>query len=187
MAELTDDDLVAMYRDGDVDAFDALFDRYSGTVYNFARVMLGNADGAEDVMQETFMAITRTARSYEPRGRFRSWLLRVVRNRCLNRLQAQSVRRRVLAESGLGTIELPSREPTPADRAAATEELALVERRIAELPERQREALCLYAYEQMTYRDIAQVLELPINTVKTLIHRARAALASALAREGGNR
>lgn len=185
MPSLDDDDLMQMYRAGDSDAFDALFDRYAGTVYNFARVMLGNADGAEDAMQEAFMTVARTARSYEPRGRFRSWLLRVVRNQCLNRLQGQSVRRRVIAESGLDVVERPSREPSPPERLAASQEMARLEGRIAELPERQREALCLYAYEQMSYQEIGQVLDLPLNTVKTLIHRARAALASSLGTEGG--
>jgi RNA polymerase sigma-70 factor (ECF subfamily) len=177
--ELLDDDLMRMVRDGDADAFDALFDRYRGPVYNFARMMLSAADGAEDVLQETFLAVARTARRYEPRGRFRAWLMRIARNLCLNRIEGERVRRRAMRAGGLGLAEPPSREPTPAEQAEADEQIARVRERIAELPERQREAIVLYAFERMSYRDIGETLGVPLNTVKTLIHRARATLARA--------
>lgn len=179
MADACDDDLVRMYRDGDADAFDTLFDRYRAPVYNFACMMLGDADGAEDLLQEAFLTVARSARNYEPRGHFRAWLMRIVRNLCLNRIQAERVRRRVMADSGLEFIEPPAREPSPADRAERDERLRLVRQGIRSLPERQREAIVLYAFEQMSYREIAEVLGVPINTVKTLIHRARATLARA--------
>ena len=180
MCDLRDDDLMQMYRDGDADAFDTLFGRHRAPVYNFARMMLGHADGAEDVLQDTFLAVARTARSYEPRGRFRSWVMRITRNLCLNRIQAERVRRRVMAEGGLNVIEPAAHEPTPPERVEADEQMTRLRRLIAELPERQREAIVLYAFEQMRYREIGEVLDVPINTVKTLIHRARATLASAL-------
>ena len=180
MADVDDDDLLRMYRDGDADAFDTLFDRYRAPVYNFARVMLGEADGAEDMLQEAFLTVARTARTYEPRGRFRAWLMRIVRNLCLNRIQAERVRRRVVAQSGLDIVQPASREPSPPERLERDERMDRVRRLIGELPERQREALVLYAFERMSYREIGEALDAPMGTVKTLIHRARAALARAL-------
>ena len=180
MADVDDDDLLRMYRDGDADAFDTLFGRYRAPVYNFARVMLGHADGAEDMLQEAFLTVARTARTYEPRGRFRAWLMRIVRNLCLNRIQAERVRRRVVAQSGLDIVQPASREPSPPERLERDERMARVRRLIGELPERQREALVLYAFERMSYREIGEALDAPMGTVKTLIHRARAALARAL-------
>ena len=180
MADVDDDDLLRMYRDGDADAFDTLFDRYRAPVYNFARVMLGHADGAEDMLQEAFLTVARTARTYEPRGRFRAWLMRIVRNLCLNRIQAERVRRRVVAQSGLDIVQPASREPSPPERLERDERMDRVRRLIGELPERQREALVLYAFERMSYREIGEALDAPMGTVKTLIHRARAALARAL-------
>ncbi len=179
MPDLCDDDLMAMVRDGDADAFDTLFDRYRSPVYNFARMMLGSLDGAEDVLQEAFLAVARTARNYQPRGRFRPWLMRIARNLCLNRIKHERVRRRVIAEGGLEVIEPTAHGPTPPERAEADERMARLRGLIAELPERQREAIVLYAFEQMSYREIGEALDVPINTVKTLIHRARAALARA--------
>ena len=96
---LTDDDLLLMYRNGDVDAFDALFDRHHAAVYSFARTMLGDSLGPEEMLQEAFLTVARQAKKYEPRGRFRPWLMRIVRNRCLNRLAAVKARREMLAAS----------------------------------------------------------------------------------------
>lgn len=179
MSDVRDDDLMAMFSDGDVDAFDTLFDRYRAPVYNFARTMLGRMDGADDVLQETFLAVARTAQRYQPRGRFRPWLFRITRNLCLNRIESDRLRRRVMSPGG-PVPEPPAAGPTPAQQAERCEQMAELRRRIAELPERQREAIVLYAFEQMSYRDIGETLGVPLNTVKTLVHRARATLAHAL-------
>lgn len=178
---LTDDDLIRMYHEGDADAFGVLFDRHYASVYHFARTMLGDAGGAEDVLQETFLAVARAGRSYTPRGRFRAWLMRIVRNRCLNRIASQRARRAALAETGLDVVCPAAADPSPPQRAEAREQADALRLAIATLPERQREAITLYAFDRMTYREVAEVLDMPINTVKTLIHRARANLARALA------
>lgn len=180
MKAITDDDLILMYREGDAEAFEALFARYHGPVYGFAKALLGSRSAAEEVLQETFLAVARTAKEYTPRGLFRPWLMRIVRNRCLNRIEARRRRRAVLAGGAAGVVEAASDDPSPARQAEANEQQAIVRAAIDELPLRQREAIALYAFEQMTYREIGEVLELPINTVKTLIHRARAALARTL-------
>ena len=180
MEGIDDDDLIRMYGDGDVEAFDTLFDRHYASVYNFARTMLGNTGAPEEVLQEAFLAVARAARRYAPRGRFRPWLMRIVRNQCLNRLAAERARRAALAESGLDVAQLASRDPPPQQRLEAAQQALTVRAAIADLPERQREAIALYAFEKMSYREIAEVLEMPINTVKSLIHRARAHLARAL-------
>lgn len=178
---VTDDDLFLMFREGQADAFDCLFDRHYLSVYNFARTMLHHATEAEEVLQETFLAVARAARTYQPQGHFRTWLLRITRNRCLNRIEAQRARRDVMVADADGVVlQYPSREPGPVQQAMANERTVLIRRAMHALPDRQREAIVLYAFEQLTYQEIANVLDLPINTVKTLIHRARAALAETL-------
>ena len=177
---LTDEDLIRMVRDGDADAFDVLFVRHHIGVYNFAYTMLGSTQAAEDVLQETFVAVAEAAGRYTPRGRFRNWLMRIVRNRCLNRLEAQRVRRAVVGGSALEVMDPAAGEPGPADVAETNEQHALLRSAVAALPDRQREAVALYAFEQMSYREIADVLDVPINTVKTLLHRGRANLARAM-------
>jgi RNA polymerase sigma-70 factor (ECF subfamily) len=181
--ELSDDDLILMYAQGDADAFDVLFDRHHTSVYNFARLMLDGPEGAEEIMQEAFLAVARAAKRYEPRSRFRPWLMRIVRNLCLNRLQTERGRRRILAEGAMEGIELISREPAAPARIERDEDMAALQSAVRRLPERQREAIVLYAFEQMSYQEIGQVLGVPINTVKSLIHRARANLAGGLAQD----
>jgi len=171
-----------MVRDGDADAFDVLFIRHHIGVYSFAHTMLADRQAAEDVLQETFVAVAEGAGRYTPRGRFRSWLMRIVRNRCLNRIEARRVRRAVVGGSALEVADPATSEPDPVDVAETNEQHALLRSAVAALPDRQREAVALYAFEQMSYRDIADVLDIPINTVKTLLHRGRANLARAMER-----
>jgi len=180
LADLSDDELMLMFREGDGAAFDTLFDRYYTSVYHFARTMLDSAASAEDVLQDTFLAVARAARRYEPRGCFRVWLMRIVRNRCLNCIQSERLRRAVVSQVDFQVVDPVSHDPAPEHEIDVSEEMQLVRQAIAQLPERQREAIVLYGFERLTYREISDVLDMPINTVKTLIHRARAALAQAL-------
>lgn len=175
--DVSDDDLMRMYCDGDAEAFDALFDRHYRSVYNFARMMLGSIDGSDEVLQEAFLAVAQSAEQYEGRGRFCGWLMRIVRNRCLSRLAAQRVRQQMMAGSDLEIVEPASRGPGPAEQVEVDEQVQVMREAIGRLPQRQREAIVLYAFEQMSYAEIAQVLQMPTGTVKTLIHRARAGLA----------
>jgi len=176
VAEVTDDDLMRMYVDGDDDAFNALFDRHYRSVYNFAYSMLTNAAHAQDVLQESFLTVVRSGRRYEPQGHFRTWLLRICRNRCLNLLESDRLHREALGRNGLELLS-PALPATPATQTVREERVAAIRRGMARLPERQREALTLYAFEKMRYQDIAEVLQIPVNSVKTLIHRSRATLA----------
>jgi len=180
MEPVTDDDLVRMYAGGDAEAFDVLFDRHYTAVYRLARAMLGDDGAAEDVLQETFLAAARAAGAYDGRGRFRPWLMRIARNRCLNRLESGRVRRATEPKAGIDPDTVASPRAGPAGRATARQRQEAVRAAIAGLPERQREAIGLYAFEQMTYREVAEVMQMPVNTVKTLIHRARANLAREL-------
>jgi RNA polymerase sigma-70 factor (ECF subfamily) len=178
----SDDELMSRYRDdADAQAFETLFQRHAPSIFNLARTLLScDAGTAEEVLQETFLSVARSAQSYEPRGYFRTWLFRIARNRCLNRIESRRALRAVDDRSLDVADSVASRQPTPPQRAESAEQLAVLQRAIVRLPNRQREAIALFAFEGMTYADIAHVLDVPTNTVKTLIHRARATLAQAL-------
>jgi RNA polymerase sigma-70 factor (family 1) len=179
---ISDDDLISMYRNGDAEAFEVLFDRYYRSVFNFALYMVHDSGRAEDILQETFLAVARTAKRYEPKGHFRTWLMRIVRNRCLNCLEAERVRREVLKEAAVDAPDACN-DPTPEQCVQADELSGQLRRLVMDLPERQREAIVLFAFEKMSYQEIAESLDLPLNTVKTLIYRARAELARSLETE----
>lgn len=169
----SDDDLICRYREmRDTHAFDMLFHRHSTRVYRYACGMLGCAASAEEILQEVFLTVSQAASRYEARGHFVTWMLRLTRNRCLNAIESRKLRKMASTKD-----DLPAWSPGPAEQAAISEELARIQQAITELPEREREAILLYAMQDMDYRHIAQVLDVPVNTVKTLIHRARQTLA----------
>ena len=181
LEELSDDELIRMYREGDLDAFDALFDRHYAAVYSFARTMLGDSLGPEEMLQEAFMTVARQATKYEPRGRFRPWLMRIVRNRCLNRLAAAKARREMLAGSGMTLIEPSSREPAPDESLRKDERAEAVRAAIAELPEQQRAALVLFSLEQLPQKQVAAIMGCSVEAVKWHVFQARKKLKAHLA------
>ncbi|MCC5831128.1 MAG: RNA polymerase sigma factor [Phycisphaeraceae bacterium] len=175
---LNDDVLMQRFIDGETDAFDVLFRRHHRRIYHFARLMLGDAGVAEDILQETFMAVARAGRPGAARflaqGRFVPWLIRIARNRCINRASSSQMRRR--SQSVGATMQTESPAPSPAQQAAVRDELQLVQDALLLLPPSQRQAILLYACEQMTYQEVASVMQVPVNTVRTLIHRGRETL-----------
>ena len=180
MTQLSDDELVGLYCNGNTAAFETLFDRHHVSVFNFSRVLLRDEHEAEEITQETFMALARSARSYEARGTFKPYLMQIARNQCLNRLSSRQVRRRVIAQNGVAVLEVADDEPSPLQQSEFNEHLSRIREALEHLPARQREALALYAFEEMSYDQIAQAMAMPINTVKTLIFRARAELKNKL-------
>ena len=172
-----DDELMQAYVAGDGGAFGALFLRHSASVYNFARAMLGSDAPAEDALQETFLAVARSAHVYEPRRRFRTWLMRIARNKCLNAMEHCRRQRRQVASLTVEELDPPDAGPDAPSALVARERMAALRQAVERLPERQREAIVLFAYEDMSYREIARVLDVSVGNVKTLIHRGRARLA----------
>ncbi|MBT3378167.1 MAG: sigma-70 family RNA polymerase sigma factor [Lentisphaerae bacterium] len=175
---MTDDDLMALMRSGDDDAFDVLFDRHYASVYGLACALLQDHDGARDVLQETFLSVLRNARRYHASGTFRPWLLRICRNRCLTLLETTRNRRRLL-DTARTELSAPM-YPSAARQVDTGDALRVVQAELHRLPERQREAIVLHAIEGLRYREVAEVLGVPLNTVKTLIRRARLTLAQAV-------
>ena len=179
MGPLTDDDLMRLYADGDETAFDVLFDRYHVAVFHLARMILRGDGAAEEVLQETFLAVARNAAGYTPKGSFRPWLMRIARNLCLNRLQAERARQ-MISGAGVDPDTHAGDDVGPADAAETRERAALLRRAIERLPDDQRQAIALYSLDEITYREIAEVMGKPLNTIKTLIRRGRSTLAREL-------
>lgn len=161
----------------EVQAFEALYDRYSRLVFSTAYRVLGDAHSAEDVVQDVFVRLWRTPERYvEERGRFLGWMLSVTRNRAID--EVRSRRRRPLNESQVGNPDDPGSlsDDTPseaADRAMAGAELVdqreMVRDALADLPEEQRLAIELAYYGGLTQAEIAERLATPLGTVKTRI------------------
>lgn len=171
-----DDSLVQRFRHGDEEAFSALFARYHRLVLNYARMILRDAAAAEDMLQETFLAAAQAAERYESRGHCRAWLLGICRHRCLDWLERRQRREQLATATGLILLE-PTPAASPHQLLQRQEQVALVLAGLGQLPTPQREAVTLFALRELSYAEIAEVMECPINTVKTLIRRGRLRLA----------
>ena len=175
---------MARARSGDGAAFDALVGRYQDRVFNMALRMLRHREDALDVSQEIFLTVYRALGRFEAKARFSTWLYRVVVNRCRDEIRRRGTvkhtrphsldARRDADEERTG--EPAAREPSPADGLAARETQARVEEAIAELPEDAREVLLLRDTEDLPYDRIAEILDVPVGTVRSRLNRARTLL-----------
>lgn len=173
--------LVARARDGDRAAFDELVKRHEDRVYNMALRMLGNPDDALDLAQEVFLSAYRALKGFESKSLFSTWIYRVTVNRCRDELRRRSTvkhtrPRPLAADADDPPMDPPSRAASPAEAAIARESEALVAAAVAALPEEAREALVLRDVEGLAYEEIAEVLEVPVGTVRSRLHRARCLL-----------
>jgi len=180
MHEADDDVLMATLAAGRPEALAILFARHRRLVFNYARLVLLDPQAAADVLQDTFLAVAADAATYRPEGRFRAWLLAICRHRCLALLERQHTRARLIEASGFRIVQAERIFPSPAERYAHRERLSETLAALDRLPPEQREAIVLHAIDGLTCAEIATLLEKPVNTVKTLIRRARLRLADGL-------
>ena len=168
------------FREGDVRAFDALFQRWSGPLLRYLERMLQDAAGAEDLVQEVFLRVHRARERYRPEARFSTWIFRIATNLALNELRRP---RRRETHTSLDAEEGPelSAPTTATDDAVHAKRIADdVEIALRSLPERQRAALWLSAVEGFSYAEVGESLDVSEKAVKALVHRARSNLASRL-------
>ena len=152
------------FQSGSRAAFEELFARYRKPLYGFFRRRLNNLERAEDLVQETFLAVIRAASRYEPRALVRTYLYGIA----LNLVAAE--RRRLLTSNAAEQSALePKTERTP-------ESGLWVRQAMEKLDASDREILMLREYEQLSYLDIAELLRIPINTVRSRLFRSRLAL-----------
>ncbi len=182
-----DAQLMLRVQRGDMAAFEALVEKYKQPVINLVARTLRDADEAEDVAQNVFVQVHKSAARYRATAKFSTWLFTIARNLCLN-----EIRRRIrhpadsLDEPAPGSDEpreasLLDRAASSADASAVREELfAKVDEAIHSLPETQRTALLLCREEELSYEEIAEVVGCSLSATKSLIHRARETLKAKL-------
>lgn len=177
----TDEDLAGRFCGGDVKAFEHLARRYRDALYRFVRWHLGaTRSDAEDVTQDILIEVHRSLGSYEGRSRLRTWMFGIARNVCLRRRRA--AREFSCEAAGDETLsELPDAAVDPETALERREVQASVRRAIEELGPGHRDVVLLREIEGLSYEEIAAVLEVPIGTVRSRLHNARAALAERLA------
>lgn len=189
-----DADLVRLARGGDEAAYERLVVGHQRRAFNVAYRILGDSDEAADVTQEAFVQAYRALGGFRGEARFGNWLLTIVLNQCRNRLKLWKRRARSKHDSLSDPIgdegsdlrrELPDPSPGPLARLESRQLEELVREEVRHLDEEQATVLVLRELQDVEYEEIAQMLQVPIGTVKSRLHRGRAALAQRLRRRLG--
>lgn len=189
----TDEQLIVRAIAGDQNAYAVLVERHSDLVYAIvSRIVLNEAD-ADDVAQETFVRAYHALPRFRGDSKFSSWLYRIAVNRSLTHLKRKKRRAAALDPTTGARAEVEaslagSREG-PEEAVLRDERRAAVRAAVAELPARYRAVVTLFYLEEKSYKEVAEILGIPMGTLKTHLHRARALLKEALASheaEGGS-
>ncbi|MDZ7617967.1 MAG: sigma-70 family RNA polymerase sigma factor [Patescibacteria group bacterium] len=189
---LSDPDVRLMLevRDGSAVAFEQLVARYQDRLVTVLDHVVGNRDQAEDLAQEVFLRVYRSRKNYEPGAKFATWLFTIANNTALNALRSRARRREVhltAPDSGafrgqpMDRVLHASSSQMPARQFDKAELRSVVRIALESLNERQRMAVLLSKFEDMSYADIAQAMELTPQAIKSLLARARVNLREVLA------
>ncbi len=177
--------LMQLVAEGDTSAFEQLIERHQALVAGTVARMLGSNSDVEDIAQQVFIRVWKSARRYVPRAKFTTWLLKITRNLVFNELRRSKRHAHVPLQSEPGAEEVPLKDeknPAPDASLLETELQRAIEEAIMQLPESQRMALVLRRYEQLSYEQIAEVLDLSVPAVKSVLFRARTELRARLSK-----
>jgi RNA polymerase sigma-70 factor, ECF subfamily len=178
--------LLRRLRRGEERAFAELVHQNQDRVFDLVFRMLGDREEALDLSQEVFVSIHAAVARFRGESRLSTWIFRVAKNHCLNRLKYLSRRERgrstEISDVPESVLEAHAPSQRPDDAVAVGETRALVQRAIAELDEEHRLLVVLRDVEGLSYHEIAAITEQPEGTVKSRLHRARAALAEIIAK-----
>ncbi|MHC4443220.1 MAG: RNA polymerase sigma factor [Planctomycetota bacterium] len=178
-------DIIHRAKQHDPEAYDALVEEYSPRLYGYFYRLTGSQHDAEDLLQEVFVRLVRTFDDYQHQGRFEAWLFRIA----LNLLRDRVRRRKKSKSAGLMPQSLPTKEendpldnypdnsaPQPQDDLYRAEQIDRMQLAIEKLPEPEREVIIMRHFSQMSFREIADTMNIPLGTALARAHRGLAKL-----------
>ncbi len=180
--------LMVAFQGGDESAFRTLFEKYGRSMVGYCNHFVRDPARAEELAQDVFLNLYRSAGRYQPTARFKTFLYRIASNHCLNELRrGEYGARRELdrapddPDAVTDPDSLPGPAATPEQATLASALGTAVDRLLARLPEKQRAAFVMARLEGLSYEEIAEVLGTTLPAVKSLVHRATVSAAAALA------
>ncbi|NPV71488.1 MAG: sigma-70 family RNA polymerase sigma factor [Firmicutes bacterium] len=185
--------LVHKAKSGDRAALEELIAVHEKRIYNFIYRLTGNPDDAADLAQETFLRVCTSISCFRGDSSFVSWLYRIASNVCVDRARRRSRRRTVSLDAPVSVEDgeflwaLSDDSPGPCDAVEAAEVGEVVRRAVASLPVDYRTVVVLHDLQDLSYREIADVVGCPIGTVKSRLNRGRLALKERLLARGADR
>jgi len=180
---LADEELFRLFQQGEEQAFVQLVRRYKHRLTNFVYRHLGEMDEAADIVQEAFVRVYSHRNTYNPSGKFTTWLYRIALNLATSELRRQTRRRRYLKDGLLSGFAVSSGEVDPLDHSRRPDNVTesiltfeLVQKALLEISPPLREVIILREIENMSYEEIVEITGVELGTVKSRINRARAQL-----------
>jgi len=177
-----DSELVARARAGDRRALESLVQRHYRNVFNLAFRLCNNYDDAQDIVHEAFIRVHNALPNFRGDANFTTWLYRIVKNVFLDERKKQRIRAHssleemVELEDSAVSRQIEDPRPGPEWEVERTNRSEIIQRAVLSLPETQRLMIALYHFQHRSYEEIAEVMGLPIGTVKSRLNRARLAL-----------
>lgn len=184
--------LAKLARAGDRRAFAELVELYKDKMYHLAYRMLGQAQEAEDVVQETFLRVFTNLDRYDDTQKFSTWIYRIATNLCIDRLRKRKASYSLDAEMPEGEGAdwyslLPSNDASPESELLLSETQEHIRKAVDSLPEKYKSVVILRYLQDLSLQEIGDVLGMPVTTVKTRVHRGREFLRKKLEGEYGSK
>jgi len=180
--EVSDNELLRRYLDGEAGAFAALLGRYQQSLYGFLVRFTGNGALAEDVFQDTFLQVYRSASTVDHARPFRPWLFTVAANKARDALRRQKRHTAASLDAPVASANqdsqgsyvdlIKSEVPSPDEISMNLETRQAVQSIVEQLPDNAREVLSLSYFQELPHKEIAEILALPLGTVKSRMHKA---------------
>jgi RNA polymerase sigma-70 factor (ECF subfamily) len=184
---LSDEELVEAFQQGDSSAFDQLVSRWDRKIQGAIYRMVGAGEESRDLCQEAFLKAYRGLSGFKREARFSSWLYQIAVNVCRDRMRRQRGKTVVSLDemmSSAGELPFQGTGPSALELMEAGDLSRTVAAAVASLPEEQREVIVLKEYQDLTFLEIAEALDVPVSTVKTRLYRGLTQLRQRLMRQG---
>ncbi len=188
---VSDEELMLECRRGDMSAFELLVRRYQDALVNYIHYTINDYHRAEDLAQETFLRVFKSASRYEPKASFKSWLYTIATNLSRNEIRNRARRKTYFLEDMVGENEdvydsefMIDTRFQPDILYEKKERQQFIKKTLKQLPENQRLALTLVTYQELSYEEISEILNCSVGAVKSLLHRARQNMKKLLIKAG---
>lgn len=166
-------DLVLRHRRGDETAFEEFYSQFSGLVYNLTYRQCGSAERAQDLTQEVFLRIFKSLGRFRGKSSLKTWTYRVCLNHCRSKLGRRRIPTNSLTYEDGSLRDVEDERPGPAEKLMSVDAARRIDAALPELEEHYREAVILRDIEELPYQEIAEVLGVPLGTVRSRIARGR--------------
>jgi RNA polymerase sigma-70 factor (ECF subfamily) len=176
---MDESEIISEVAKGDLSAFRQIVERYQNLLLNYICRYTGDRAAAEDIAQEVFLRVFKTAKEYRPLSSFKTWLFKIATNLCLNELRDNRIHRNTIDVFELneaGFVALATERPSPVKELENSELSSTLKKALKSLPEKQRAALLLHKYSGFSYLEIGRMMDCSVSAVESLIHRARQSL-----------